>query len=121
MTISWNITPEESWGALAQRQADSIEADIVSLVESLLDDVQSWMRANHRWQNVTGEAEAALYTDIEHVVRQSVHLLMSHGPAIAYAMILELNPKTALLGDAVDHWQPLLFRGVQEIVRRHSS
>lgn len=121
MTISWNITPDVAWGQLAERQVDAIEADIVALVESMLDEVQSWMRSNHRWRNVTGEAEAGLYTDMEHIVREAVYLVMSHGPAVAHAWILELNPRTALLGDAADHWQPVLYRRVVEIVRKHSS
>lgn len=123
MTISWNITPDEAWGALAQAQVDGIEADIVALVNALLDEVQAWMRANHPWQNRTGAAEAGLYTDIEHVVRQSVTLLMSHGPAVPYAVFLEYahGGRWAILGDTSDRFWPVLYRGAVEIAQRHSS
>lgn len=119
--ITWNITPEVSWGQQAQAQVDGIEADIVALVDGMTDSVAQWLRDNHRWTNRTGNAEAGLYADIEHAVRQSVYLLMSHGPAIEYAWILEMNPRTALLGDAADYWWPVLYRGALEIVQRHSS
>ena len=119
--ITWNILPEVSWGVLAQQQVDAIEADIVAFIDSLTEQVAQWLRDNHRWQNQSGDAEAGLYADILHAVRQSVYLLMSHGPAIEYAWILEANPKTTLLGDAADHWWPVLYQGAVEIVRRHSS
>lgn len=119
--VTWNIRPEEAWAALVQGRADAIEADIVALVDSLTDEVAEWMRANHRWQNRTGDAEAGLYSDIEHTIHQSVYLLLSHGPAIEYAWFLEANPRYAVLGDAADQFWPVLLRGVQAILRRHSD
>jgi hypothetical protein len=121
MSVTWNIDPAQYLERHTRAVADSIEADIVELVESLLNTAESWMKANHRWVNRTGDAEAALYTDIEHTVRQSVTLLMSHGPAIEYAWFLEANPSFALLGDASDHIWPLLYQGALTIVRRHSG
>jgi hypothetical protein len=121
--ITWNITPEESWGRIAQSQVDGIEADIVALVDGMTEEVAAWMRVNHRWQNRTGAAEDGLYADIEHVVRQSVYLLMSHGPAVPYAWFLEFaqRGRFAVLPDAVDFFWPILYRGVVEIVRKWSS
>ncbi len=121
--ITWNITPQESWGRLAQAQVNGIEADIVALVNAMLNEVQEWMRANHPWGNITGAAEAGLYTDIEHVARQSVTLLMSHGPAVPYAVFLEYAHagRWSILPDASDRFWPILYRGAMEIARRHSS
>jgi hypothetical protein len=123
VTISWNIRPEDAWGALAEQQINAIEADIVALIENMLDKVQQSMRSEARWQDVTGDARAGLYTDIEYVVRQSVVLLMSHGPTIPYAIYLEYAHagRFAILGDTADRWWPVLYRDVGEIVRRHSS
>lgn len=119
--ITWNITPEVAWEEIAKRQVDAIEADIKAFIEEMLDPVQQWMKENHRWKNQTGAAEEGLYADIEHIVRTIVYLVMSHGPAVEHAWILEANPRTALLGDAADHWWPVLYRGVVEIVGKHSS
>lgn len=123
MTITWNIRPEDVWPRIVQAQVDAIEADIVTLVNSLLDPVQEWMKANHRWQNRTGAAETGLYTDLLRVARQSVHLLMSHGPTISYSVYLEYGfaGRLSILGDTADNFWPLLYRGAVEIVRRHSS
>ena len=121
--ITWNITPQEAWGQLAQAQVDAIEADIVALVNAMLDEVQQWMRENHPWTNRTGAAEAGLYTDIEHAARESVYLLMSHGPAVSYAWYLEhsFGGRFSVLGDTSDRFWPVLYRGALEIARRHSG
>jgi hypothetical protein len=123
MTVSWNITPEEAWSALVRQRVDAIEADIVRLIESLLDDAQNYMRSEARWQDRTGEARAALYTDIERVVRESVDLVMSHGPAIEYAVFLEYAyaGRYEILSSTYDQFWPIVYRGVVDIVRRHSS
>jgi len=121
VTVSWSIDPAEYLERLTRQKADAIERDIVRLVDSLAKQATAWLRENHRWQNVTGETEAGLYSDIERVVRESVTLLLSYGPTSEHAWRLEANPKFSLLGDASDNFWPLLLRGAQEIVRKHSG
>jgi hypothetical protein len=121
MTISWNRSPGEAWSMMVKTESDLIEDEVVTLVDGLTDQAAAWMKENHRWQNVTGAAEAGLYADTIHVARQTVSMLLSHDPTLEYAHELERNPRFALLGDAVDWFAPLLFRGLQEIARRHSG
>lgn len=123
MSVQWTIQPGDAWAGLVQVRADAIEADIVALVESLLDDVEAYMKAEHRWQNRTGAAEAGLYTDIEHAVREFVYLLMSHGPTVEYAVFLEYAHagRFEILSTTTDQWWPILYRGVVGIVRRYSD
>ena len=123
MTISWNIDPGEYLERLTRQMADAIERDIVRLVDQLSDQAAVFMRDQARWTDRTGAARAGLYADVEHAVRESVTLLLSHGPAIEYAWYLEYAHRSrwGILSDTVDNFTPLLFRGVQEIVRRHSG
>lgn len=123
MTLEWDSLPEDAWGDLTQVIVDAIEADIVAYIESLLDPIETWLKQNHPWQNRTGAAEAGLYTDIEHVVRESVTLLMSHGPAIDYAVFLEhaRRGRYSVLRPALDAWAAEIFQGVYQIVRRYSG
>lgn len=125
VTISWDITWSIDPGAYAEawtRQiADSIEADIVTMADGLTEQATAWMKQNARWNDVSGNARAGLWSDIEHVTRQSVTLLLSHDVTLDYTWFLEANPKTALLGGAADHLWPLLLRGAMEIVRKYSS
>jgi hypothetical protein len=108
---------------LVQAKADAIERDIVALVERMLDPAQAWMQANAPWTDRTGQARANLYTDLEHAARQSVGMLLAHGPTISYSVYLETMQmgRFAILAPAVDWWAPVLFREVQAIVRRHTG
>lgn len=123
MTVSWNVRPQDIWGALVQQRIDALEADIVALTESLLDQIQSYMRREAPWTDRTGFARSGLYTDIEHDVREAVRLLMSHGPAVWYSVFLEYahGGRFAILGQTSDHFWPIFYRGVTEIVRQHSG
>lgn len=121
MTVSWNRDPGEYFAALARAQIAAIEGDIVAFVESMLDEVEAWMKENARWNDVTGNARAGLFTDIHHIVSEGVYMSLNHDVTLDYTWALEANPRTALLGDALDHFWPVLYRGVVEIVGRHSS
>lgn len=123
ITFQWIIPPDPAWAALAQGQIDAIERDLVALVDGYTSEVTAWLRAEARWKDDTGEARAGLYADMQHLVDESVTLVMSHGPAIPYAWYLETvsRGRFAILPDALDYFAPRLLREVQAIVRRHSS
>ena len=121
MTWTWIVRPEQAWGDYAEAFADAVEAQIVALAEGLTDEITQWMKENARWTDRTGEARANLYSDVIHVVRTSVTILMSHGPTIEYSVWLELHPYYGILGDAVDHFAPLVFRRTREILHKVSA
>lgn len=121
MTITWIRTPGDAWAELARIEAAAIEAEVTQLVSDWVDQAATWMKENHRWQNQTGAAEAGLYADVIVVAHQTVSMLLSHGPLISHARFLEANPRFAVLGDAVDQFAPVLFRGLQEIAKRHGG
>lgn len=121
MTVTWKRTPAQAWAELARVEAAAIESETVQLVDGLTDQAAAWMKQNHRWQNQTGAAEAGLYADTIVVAHQTVSMLLSHGPTIEYAHALEADPRFAILGDAVDWFAPLLYRGLLEIARRHGG
>lgn len=120
--LVWSVKPEEAWGAMARAYADQVEADIVRFAQGLTDEITAYMKENHRWQNDTGAAEAGLYSDVIHVVRESVTVLMSHGPAVAHAWILEYahTGRFEILSTTLDHFAPVIFRGVEGIVQGRS-
>ncbi len=123
MTISWNIDPGAYLEALTRQKIDAIERDIVRLVNQLSNQAAQFMRAEARWTDRTGDARAGLYADVEHAVRESVTLLLSHGPAVEYADWLEYahRGRFEILSTTSDHFWPLLYRGAVEIVQRHSG
>lgn len=123
MTVSWNLDPGEYLERLTRQRIDALERDIVRLVDRLSNQAATFMRQNARWQDRTGEARAGLYADVEHAVRESVTLLLSHGPAVEYAVWLEYahRGRFEILSTTSDNFWPLLYRGVVEIAQRHSG
>lgn len=123
MTISWSVDPGEYLERITRQRIDAIERDIVRLVNRLSNQAATFMRQNARWTDRTGEARAGLYADVEHAVRESVTLLLSHGPAVPYAVWLEyaFSGKFEILSTTSDHFWPLLYRGVAEIAQRYSG
>lgn len=119
--ITWSRTPADAWAELARVEAAAIESEVAQFADSLTDQITAWMRQEARWNDVTGEARAGLYSDVIHMARQSVSILMSYGPTTLYDVHLEANPRTSLLGDATDYWAPVIYRGAQEIAKRHGG
>lgn len=122
MTVTWNIDPGAYFAAITQQRVDAVKRDIVALVERLTDEVVAWMQQNARWQDDTGRARAGLWSDIEETTWQ-VYLLMSHDVTLDYTWFLEYAHagRFEILSSASDHFWPVLYRGVVEIVRRHSD
>lgn len=123
ITFSWQITPEDVWPGIVQRQINAIERDIVKLCEALATEIQAWMKANHAWQNITGAAEAGLYAELLHIAGEFAGVLLSHGDSVPHAIWLEVahQGRFSILAPALDTFGPRLLKGVREIVRKHSS
>lgn len=120
MSFRWNIPPEQYLPALTKNYAEALEADILRLADSLTDQIADWMRAEARWQDRTGNARAALYADVLHVARQSVTILVSHGPAIDYSVYLETS-RFGVISDTVDNFGPLVFNRMRELIAKRSG
>lgn len=118
MSFYWTVTPEEAWGELLDALVDEIERRIVAYAHSLTDEIADWMKANARWEDRSGEARASLYSDVIHLVRESVLIFASHGPAIAYALYLETvrGGFFGIIADTIDHFGPKIFHDVQAIM-----
>lgn len=121
--VTWNIDPAQYFHDLTLARVQAIEQDIVSLADSLTGEITSFMQREARWQDRTGEARAGLYSDVEHVARQAVYILLSHGPAIDYAWFLEYahSGRFEILSTTADHVWPIFYRGVMAIVQHHSG
>lgn len=121
--ITWSTNPADALAAHVQARVDAMEAEIVALANSLTDQIMVWMKQNARWTDRTGAARQGLYSDVEHMAREVVSILLSHNVTIDYAWFLEYAHagRFAILGDTIDFWTPIFLRGVAEIMRRHSG
>jgi hypothetical protein len=120
MSFSWQVTPEQAWIPVYAIYAQRIEDEIVAMANGLTDEIADWMKAEARWTDRTGDARAALYSDVIHAARQSVAILASHGPAISYAEALETvsGGRFGIIADTIDNFGPRVFHEVQAILAR---
>lgn len=120
MSFAWTVSPEEALVPLVDAYAEAIEREIVALADGMTDEITSYMKTEARWTDRTGEARANLYSDVIHVARQSVTIIVRHGPTIHYGIYLETvsGGRFGIIADTVDWFGPLLFYRVREIVQK---
>lgn len=120
--VTWTIDPGAYLAAITQQRVDAIEADIVSLADSLTDEITDYMKAEARWQDDSGDARAGLWSDVEHMARQAVYIVISHDVTLDYTWFLEYahQGRFEILSTTVDHVWPRFLRGVMEIAKKHS-
>lgn len=83
----------------------------VNTLKAGADRITDWERANHRWQNRTGDAEAGLLCTA-HETDQSIRLVNAHG--VPYGIFLEtrVEGRFKILLEAIRrHWFSILSDG----------
>lgn len=123
ITFRWQITPEQVWPEISQRQVQAIERGLVNFCQTVAPQIGAWMKANHVWEDQTGTAEAGLYAELVHLAGEFAGVLMSHGDDVPHGVWLEVayQGRYSILAPALDFWAPKLLQGAREIVRRYSS
>lgn len=61
--IVWVRTPEEL-GQAVLGLMDTIKADLLHELSTVATQIETWMQDNHKWQNITGQAEAGLRCEV---------------------------------------------------------
>jgi hypothetical protein len=112
--LTWSHPPQRAFAELSASYAAAIERGIVGIANRYAPEIETWMKANAPWTDRTGNARQALYTDVNHVVREMVELIMAGG--VEYQIYLELKNAGAyaIINPAIDHFGPLIW---QDVVR----
>lgn len=123
ITFSWQITPEQVWPGISARQVANIERDLVKLCDAMAEEVETWMKANAPWQDVTEAARKGLHAELVHIAREFAGVMFSHGEDVEHAIFLEVahRGQYSIIAPALDYFAPKLKAGAREIVRRYSS
>lgn len=127
MEIVWEngYTPEKMLEEVATKYVRAIQKSIVAIAQARAPEIADYMRANHPWQNQTGEAESKLGVRVEEIETELVELLLEHGAF--HGWYLEgINPATmremmrggqyAILAPTVDAFGPVLMADIRRLV-----
>lgn len=112
--IEWrNFTPWRLVEWLGEVRAAQVERQVTRVAERAANQIEQWMKANHVWQNRTGNAEAGLRAEIIDITGRAAVILLQHG--VSYGMYLETIQagQYAIIGPALDHWAPIIWRDIQ--------
>lgn len=123
ITFSWQITPEQVWPQISQRQIATIERELVKLCDKMRGEIAAYMKANHPWENVTGAAEAGLHAELVHVLNEFAGVMFAHGDDVAHAWYLETmqRGRFGIIAPTLDVFGARLLTEVKAIVRKYSS
>lgn len=123
--ITWDITPDMMLRQLTEQHIKNIEQAVKSIMDEYAPTIESWMRANAPWHNITGEARQGLVTQVHQAVGNFVLIELAH--SVAYGTYLEgHNPKTnapmenagqwSIIEPALDHFAPLIWNDIRSML-----
>jgi hypothetical protein len=115
MPFQWDKSPEQAFVPGYAAYERQIRWEIRRIAERFAPQIEEWMRQNHPWENVTGQAEAGLHTEIEEVVGQMISVILDHG--VEYGVWLEFahGGKWGIVADAMDYWSAQLWEAVKAL------
>lgn len=116
MSFQWQTPPDEAFGDLTEAYVAAIHQAIFTLAQRYAPEIEAWMKANAPWTDRTGNARQTLWSDVFDLTNSAVVIVMSHG--VDYDMFLELahGGRYAILGPALDHFIPRIWRDVRRLV-----
>lgn len=110
----WNVSPQQAaaeWAAQLERKRAMIRAKM----EQRSVEIEEWMKQNASWEDQTGNARRML-TAVVIATGDTFAVQVSHG--VPYGADLEFQHAGAyaILGPAIDHWMPILWEDIRQIV-----
>lgn len=118
MALQWEVEPEQAFTELAEDYANRIHRGVFLICQRWAAPAANWMKENASWTDRTGNARAALYTEVNEVVNSMVEFVMAGG--VDYQIWLEVRwaGKFAIVNPALDFFAPKVWADVQRLMSR---
>lgn len=116
MGFSWQVSPEQALPAVADAYINDVTKAVRVLARRYAPEIETWMKRNAPWTDRTGNARQTLHSEVEELVNVTV-ITFAHG--MDYGRYLELSHggRYAIIGPALDHFAPLIWRDVMALMR----
>jgi hypothetical protein len=115
--IEWFTLPEVAFTALANAYASDLHRGAVAVVLKWDPVIETWMKQNAPWTDRTGNARQTLHNELEQVINVMVELILAHGVDYGIHLETKFGGRYAIIGPALDHFIPLIWRDIQAMVR----
>lgn len=114
--IVWR--PGQSPKVLSKKIAllgSGIDAQVLAVASVVADETATWMKANHRWVNRTGEAEAKLQASAVQLAQHLIAVYIVQGAPHGIWLELRWGGRYGIIPDALMYAYPRIMdqlRGV---------
>lgn len=112
--IRWDFSPARLFEWLGDIRRRQVERGVVKVATRYADEIETWMKANRKWTDRSGQARATLSAEVIDVTGRAAIILLTHGTDYG-SLYLETmqNGRFAILGPALDHFTPRIMRDLQ--------
>ena len=112
--IKWDLRPSRLFEWLGDIRRRQVERGVMKVATRYAGEIETWMKANRKWTDRTGQARATLSAEVIDVTGRAALILLTHGVDYG-ALYLETmqGGRFAILGPALDHFAPRIMRDLQ--------
>lgn len=116
MSVQWSNPPSHAWMQLADVYTQLIIRGVQRIAQARAVEIEAWMKINAPWTDRTSNARQTLTAEAEMLATQAVQVTLAHG--VEYGIFLELAHAGtyAIIGPALDHWTPIIWHDVQQLL-----
>ncbi|HMN10892.1 MAG TPA: hypothetical protein PKD55_01055 [Bellilinea sp.] len=116
MGFTWQVSPEDVFPEMSDQYAAAVTRAVRVLAARYAPEIEAWMKSNAPWTDRTGNARQTLHSEVEELASLTI-IWFRHG--VEYGKYLELSHggRWAVIGPALDHFAPLIWRDVMALVR----
>ncbi len=113
-SFEWTVSPEQAFVPGYDAWVAKARITIKGLADYYAAQIETWMKANAKWEDQTGNARQTLHTAVETSLTETV-IYMMHG--MDYGIWLEIanSGRFAIIAPAVDHFGPQIIQSMREV------
>lgn len=116
MGFQWLKKPTEVWRRGIEQRERAEHAALVALCKNYTVQIEAWMKLNAPWIDRTGNLRQSLYAEV-HELGKKVWITMDYGLDYGYWIAVANAGRYDIIGPAIDHWGPILWNAVKELVK----
>lgn len=117
MPVTFEQAPELVLSEFYEAYVNEVDNAVFQLFTKYKPQVENYATANAPWKDDTGNARQGLYANVEHVPRQSISMIVGHGP-VEYGIWLEVRwaGRWAILLPTISVFEPRILADIRKVL-----
>jgi hypothetical protein len=112
----WDVPPDQVFPEFFNQELARVEQAIFQLCQRYVVEIETWMKANAKWQDRTGNLRQSLYAQVEQFTRE---IVLSFDYGLEYGFWLEFanQGRYAIIAPALDEFAPKIIADIQRLLQ----